>query len=337
MAKKIYVIAEHDNEKISSCTYEALGFAKLISKSKFIPIELIIIGYKGYRLSSMAESIAEKGFNVNAFEIKGMNYYNSEVYKHVLHSYFTCHKPAYICIPHTARSIDYAPGLGVRINSANISGVQGFEENKDTLIFFSAIDNGKKLSKIRPVTDTAILNIMPGIFKPVKEKSRVSGSVSVHNMEYLPENIHFKGVKKTKPDLKSDIKAISDAKVIVSVGNGIGDGEHLNLIYKMADLFHNSAVAGSRIVCDKGLLAYSQQVGITGTIVLPGLYIACGISGSSQHLAGMSGSEFIVSINTDPKAPIMNSADVCIVEDMTKFIPAFIDVFNKQPDNQAVL
>jgi hypothetical protein len=77
MAKKIYVIAEHDNEKINPFTYEALAFAKLISKLQSIPVELIIIGYKGYNLSSMTESIAEKGFNVNAFEIKGLNYYNS--------------------------------------------------------------------------------------------------------------------------------------------------------------------------------------------------------------------------------------------------------------------
>jgi len=143
----------------------------------------------------------------------------------------------------------------------------------------------------------------------------------------MPENMRFKGVKKSK----TDAKAISQAQVIVSVGNGIKDGEHLDLIYKLADLFHRSAVAGSRIVCDKGLLAYGQQVGITRAVVSPRLYIACGIFGSSQHLAGMSNSEFIVAINTNSKAPIMNMADVCIVEDITRFIPIFIDVFNKQP------
>ena len=113
------------------------------------------------------------------------------------------------------------------------------------------------------------------------------------------------------------------------MGKGIGEGEGLDLIYRFADLFPKSAVAGSRIVCDRGLLAYGQQVGITGATVTPDLYIACGISGSSQHLAGMSGSEFIVAINTDADAPIMKAADVCVQEDMIGFIPMVIDIFNK--------
>ena len=85
-------------------------------------------------------------------------------------------------------------------------------------------------------------------------------------------------------------------------------------------------------MCDSGWLEYKRQVGLTGATVAPKLYIACGISGASQHLAGMRGSGFIVAINTDPAAAILNTADVYVVEDLTTFIPAFIEEFNKSKD-----
>ncbi|MEZ4526115.1 MAG: FAD-binding protein, partial [Desulfobacterales bacterium] len=177
----------------------------------------------------------------------------------------------------------------------------------------------------RPLTDTVILNILPGAYRPLEDKNFSPASVSVFSMECTAKNTRFAGLSPAK----TDIQGITEAKVVVSVGNGIGDGEHLDTIYKFADLFPKSAVGGSRIVCDRGLLPYSQQVGITGATVTPKLYIACGISGSSQHLAGMGGSEFIVAINTDPRSAIMNAADVCIVEDMNPFIQDFINIYRK--------
>ncbi|MDP3284078.1 MAG: electron transfer flavoprotein subunit alpha/FixB family protein, partial [Desulfobacterales bacterium] len=121
-------------------------------------------------------------------------------------------------------------------------------------------------------------------------------------------------------------------KVIVSAGNGIGAKENLGLIYRLADIFPGSAVGGSRILIDRGWLEYRQQIGLTGALVAPELYIACGISGASQHLAGMRGSGFVVAINRDPKAAIFNESDVCVVEDLNKFIPVFIEEYGKKTD-----
>jgi electron transfer flavoprotein alpha subunit len=127
----------------------------------------------------------------------------------------------------------------------------------------------------------------------------------------------------------TDTAGIGDANVIVAAGNGIGEKENLDFIHQLAALFAKSAVAGSRIVCDMGWLGYQCQVGVTGTTVSPQLYIACGISGAVQHVMGMQGSEFIVAINKDPSAAIFQVADICIVEDLTAFIPAFIHAFRE--------
>ena len=127
----------------------------------------------------------------------------------------------------------------------------------------------------------------------------------------------------------TDIAGIDEANVIVAAGSGIGEEENLDIIHRLAALFPKSAVAGSRIVCDMGWLGYQRQVGVTGTTVSPQLYIACGISGAVQHVMGMQSSEFIVAINKDPSAAIFQTADVCIVEDLTVFIPEFIRVYHE--------
>ena len=120
---------------------------------------------------------------------------------------------------------------------------------------------------------------------------------------------------------------ITEAGVIVSAGQGLGDKENVALLYQLAALFTKSAVAGSRIICDLGWLEYRCQVGVSGATVSPQLYIACGISGSVQHVMGMRNSEYIVAINTDPTAAIFQTADICIVENLITFIPTFIEVY----------
>jgi electron transfer flavoprotein alpha subunit len=123
----------------------------------------------------------------------------------------------------------------------------------------------------------------------------------------------------------ADSARIAEAEVLVAAGHGVGGPENLDLIRRLAALFPKSAVAGSRIACDLGWLEYQRQVGVTGATVSPRLYIACGISGAVQHVAGMRGSGFVVAINKDPAAAIFREADVCIVDDLTRFIPAFIE------------
>ncbi|MCJ7809019.1 MAG: electron transfer flavoprotein subunit alpha/FixB family protein, partial [Desulfobulbaceae bacterium] len=113
-------------------------------------------------------------------------------------------------------------------------------------------------------------------------------------------------------------------------GWGVGEKENMALIKQLSALFPRSAVAGSRPVCDMGWLEYKRQVGLTGATVSPKLYIACGISGAMPHQVGMQGAGFIVAISTDPRAPIFNLSDVCIQEDLKRFIPALVEEFQKR-------
>jgi electron transfer flavoprotein alpha subunit len=113
--------------------------------------------------------------------------------------------------------------------------------------------------------------------------------------------------------------------VVVAAGKGIGREENLALIRRLAAIFPKGAVGASRLVCDAGWLPYPHQVGVTGKTVAPKLYLACGISGTIQHVTGMRGSRCIVAINTDPRAAIFQVAHYGIVEDLTTFIPLLLD------------
>jgi len=323
LERKIYVIAEHADGNIRPVTYEVLAFADHLRTMLHLPVEMLVLGDG---ISAMAGEMEKAGADsVTLMEIPNLTYYNGEIYRHALHQFFSERNPEFVCIAHSSQGTDFAPGLAVRMNAANITAVQGTAEENGEICFVRAIDNGKRIARVRPLTDTVILTILPGAYRALKDKDFSLASVSVLSMECTARNTQFAGLSPAK----TDMQGITEAKVIVSVGNGIGDGEHLDRIYQFADLFPKSAVGGSRIVCDRGLLPYHQQVGITGATVAPKLYIACGISGSSQHLAGMSGSEFIVAINTDARAAIMNVADVCIVEDMNPFIQDVMDIYMK--------
>jgi len=321
------VIAEHDDGNISRITWELFAFAKELGDKKAFPIEFLILGDD---INGMAKDIAgATGKKVNAVHLSSLNYYSSQLYISALEAFFLGLKPAFICIGHTARGTDFAPGLGVRLKAGNITAVRGFSDDEERLSFIRLIENGRRMAYVSPLTDTVILNIQPGVYKPIKYFPSSPGPIFKHHMELESESTCFKGIKPTG----RSTRGLTEAEVMVAVGNGIGEGEGLDHIYRLADIFPKSAVAGSRIVCDRGLLAYGHQVGITGATVSPSLYIACGISGSSQHLAGMSDTEFIVAINTDADAPIMKVADVCVQEDMTEFIPMVIDVFTKSLSN----
>ena len=132
--------------------------------------------------------------------------------------------------------------------------------------------------------------------------------------------IKVQGIRKTAGKNLS----LARARVIVSAGRGINERENLDAITALAHQFASSAVGSSRPLVDMGWIGYGHQVGITGATVAPRLYIACGISGSSQHLAGMKDSGFVVSININPDAAIHLHSDVCIHEDVLSFIQAFL-------------
>lgn len=324
--KSIFIIAEHHENKAKPVVFELASCAEKIRKFCPVEIKVIILGRETEKLSS--EITHATGLDVVAIEINELALFNSEIYKTVIEDLAAEFSPSFIIAGHTPRGLDVASGLAVRMNAAYITGVEGIGREGEKIRFMRQMFYGKINAHIAPDSGPLIIAVQPGSFEPYKPDNTSPGKVETRRVKLVPEYIHAKGIRRNKLQDSS----ISEARVIVSAGNGIGEKENLDLINRFADLFPGSAVGGSRILVDRGWLEYRQQIGLTGARVSPDLYVACGISGASQHLAGMRGSGFVVAINKDPKAAIFNESDVCVVEDLNKFIPVFIEEYGKKTD-----
>ncbi len=323
MKQTIVIIVEHFSGQIKPVTHELVSCAQRLQQNKASAIRAVILDDDP---AALAREMADTwGLEVTAVRIPGLNSYNGEIYKSVLADLLPEFEAAYVCTAHSSQGMDFAPALAVELNAACITGVEDILEVENRTCFARSIFGAKAVAHVRPESDISILTIQPGMFRPQKPDQPICGSVTIRSLKCESLKTRSTGIKQAE----ADMTGITEAGVIVSAGQGLGHKENLDLIYRLAALFTKSAVAGSRIVCDSGWLEYRCQVGVTGATVSPQLYIACGISGAVQHVMGMRNSEYIVAINKDPAAAIFQVADICIVEDLTTFIPAFIEVYEK--------
>jgi electron transfer flavoprotein alpha subunit len=326
MPKSIIVIADHAGGRVNPVTYELIALADRLQQAESPTVKVFILGAE---VRDLAKEIADQsGLVVTALEIPEMRVYNGEIYRNVLSQDLADDLPAYVCVAHTSRGQDFAPALAAALNAACISGVENVQNSETGVCFSRPLYGGKVVACIRPVSASCVLTVQPGFFKPAGHTAENAGRVVIRTVPAAAQRSRPLGLKQTTPDPAG----ITEAAVIVAAGQGIGDRENLDIVHQLAALFSKSAVAGSRIVCDRGWLNYQCQVGVTGATVSPRLYIACGISGAIQHVSGMRGSEFIVAINRDPAAAIFQVADVCIVADLHTFIPTLIETYRNAED-----
>ena len=327
--KPILVIAEIFDGHLRPVTWELAAAARKIkidqTQKRICPAIHIIVPAEAPL--PLAEKIStQTGMNVIGLQIPGLKVYTSDVYIHCLGRLIRRMNPSYILVAHTSQGRDFAPGLALDLNAASISGVTGIQCDKDGLIYSRPVFDNTQNMRVRPAPDRpVILTLMPGVFKPDIRKAENPGRVKIHTISFGPEPCGKGRIQHQKIFKRPcEKQALKGAKVIVAAGRGLGEKQNLELVFKFANCFPSSAVGASRPLVDMGWIGYEHQVGITGTMVAPKLYIACGISGSSQHLAGMKDAQIVISINKNPAAPIFRHSDLCITEDVLEFIQAFL-------------
>jgi electron transfer flavoprotein alpha subunit len=282
--------------------------------------------FEGCIQPATIESIARElalgsGFDVTALEGEGLNPYSAEAFREALVPVLAAKKPKYICLPHTARGCDLAPGLAIALGAACITAVEGLHEVGESVTFLRSLFKGKVIMETASETETTVLTVLPGAFKKRDLAPGREGDLEVLHTACAPHRTKPLGLAAAGVEQLN----LSEAEIIVSAGKGLGNEENLDLLRQLAALFPKAAIGGSRLVCDLGWLGYQHQIGITGKTVAPRLYIACGISGAIQHVSGMQDSQCIVAINKDPHAAIFRVADYIIVEDLLTFIPLLIE------------
>jgi electron transfer flavoprotein alpha subunit len=263
--------------------------------------------------SSLRDSYAEIWRVAN----EGLAYPNAELVRKALLDVLP--KGCILLVPHNHFGIDLSPGLSIKMNAAYVSDVVNIEGTDGANLKLVRQEFGGQISAhVRcDVSSGAVLNIRPGAFKP-KESPALNGQVVDKSAEVgtLPAKRRFVEI------IVADAGGVDISKepVLVSVGRGIQEKDNVAIAQELADAM-GAVVSCSRPVVDAKWLEKSRQVGSSGKTVKPRVYLACGISGSFQHLAGIKGNPFLVAINKNPKAPIFQVAHIGIVDDILEFLP----------------
>lgn len=313
MSDKVLVIGESRDGALRNVTFEAIAAAKKINGDG----EVVGVLLGDNELSAQANEMIYYGADrVVTIQHDNLKTYTSEGYGQGVLSVIDDEKPSGIVMGHTAIGKDLTPKIASKLNIGLISDVTDMEVDGDKPVFIRPIYSGKAFEKKVSTGEITFVTIRPNnIAKLDRDESR-SGEV-------VAKDIEIKDLRTVIKDVIRKVSEgvdLSEAKVIVSGGRGVKSAEGFKPLQELADLL-GGAVGASRGACDADYCDYSLQIGQTGKVVTPDLYIACGISGAIQHLAGMSNSKVIVAINKDPEANIFNVADYGIVGDLFEVIP----------------
>ncbi len=320
------MIAELTGAVVHPVTHEVVSFAREWGTHMGGgSMQLLVLGN---HVENIVHNLAETTrMDVTGFESAQLALYNGEVYRNTLATFFKTDAPTVVCLPHTAFGFDLAPRLAVFLQASCITAVEKIRFSNGRVRFVRSMFNGKLRAEVATASEKIVVTIMPGAWS---RQTNLSGSRSPQ--VHITEPDGFPAASRTLEIRESARESLNfdDADVIVAAGRGIRNAENIQLLKDLAGIFPKAGLGASRAVCDLGWLGYRHQIGITGQTVSPRLYIACGISGAMQHLAGMKGSRVIVAINSDPHAAIFQVADFGIVENLETFIPVLLEEFKRQ-------
>jgi electron transfer flavoprotein alpha subunit len=316
MAKKILVLGEVRDGALRNVSFEAIAAAKQISDGGEVVGALF-----GDQVADLAKELIAYGADrALVVEHPHLKTYTSDGFSQALLALVEQEKPEGIVIGHTSLGKDLSPKVASRLQSGLISDVTEIEGTGDDALFVRPIYSGKAFEKVKIKEGLVFVTVRPNNIAPLeRDESRTgdvqSVSVDIKNLRTI--------VKEVVRNATTGVD-LSEAKVIVSGGRGVKSAEGFEPLRELANLL-DGAVGASRGACDAGYCDYAMQIGQTGKVVTPDLYIACGISGAIQHLAGMSNSKVIVAINKDPEANIFKVADYGIVGDLFEVVPLLIE------------
>ena len=248
--------------------------------------------------------------------------FNHDVYTQVVIQLFDELAPSYLLTPNSVNGLDYAPAVATRLDLPLVTDAIDLETAGETLVATREMYGGKVETTTEVEADTVAITIR-GAEWPAAE---TDGDPAVEAFDADVEEGAIGSTVTGFEEVAGGDVDITEADLLVSVGRGIEEEENLELIEKLADAL-DATLSSSRPIVDAGWLPANRQVGQSGKVVTPEVYIAIGISGAVQHVAGMKGSDTIVAINTDPNAPIMDIADYAIQDDLFDVVPALIEEF----------
>ncbi|MDM5299009.1 electron transfer flavoprotein subunit alpha/FixB family protein [Bacillus pumilus] len=320
MSKKVVVLGESRDGKLRNVTFEALAAAHQVADGGEVIGVLI-----GDDVKEQAEELLYYGADhVMIVEHPHLSYYTSDGFAQALQAIIDQVNPDAVLFGHTSIGKDLSPKVAARLQTGLISDAIDVSVTGEQLVFTRPIYSGKAFEKVISTDRMLLATIRPNNVPPLERDASRGGevtpvSVDIQNLRTIVKEV----IKKTSEGVD-----LSEAKVIVAGGRGVKSKEGFEPLQELAETL-GAAIGASRGACDADYCDYALQIGQTGKVVTPDLYIACGISGAIQHLAGMSNSKVIVAINKDPEAEIFKIADYGIVGDLFEVVPLLNEELKK--------
>ena len=309
----VLLIAEHNNKELKPFTLNVINAAKQIDEDTHV----LLIGHN-------ADSVAKQISEVSG--VKKIIHVDNAIYENYVAENFVPvilkNAESYTHIVSAANTFgkNLMPRVAANVDTSQISDIIKVISN-DT--FLRPIYAGNAFATVKSNDPKKCITVRPTSFDPAPS---TGGSAEIVKGEASEEYSLTKFIK--KEEIKSDRPELGTARIVISGGRGLQSGENFKLITAVADKL-NAAIGASRAAVDAGYITNDHQVGQTGKVVVPDLYIAVGISGAIQHLAGMKESKVIVAINKDGEAPIFSVADYGLEADLFEALPQFLEELNK--------
>lgn len=314
---KILVFCEITGNKIKTGSLELLSAAK----NSGAEVLAVLVGSHASETAPMAALYGSCQTHICAH--KNLDHYNPELFAATLTPLLQKVAAPIVLASSTVLARDLFPRLGARLDTGIISDCTQLKISGDSVSVRRPMYAGKCSAEVNFLNSAMKIILMRPNQLPINEPD-ISATAEIK--EFPIAQVDVKTQLKEIITGASEKVDLTEANIIISGGRGMRNAENFKLLHELADTI-GATVGASRAVCDAGWVPHSMQVGQTGKTVTPNLYIACGISGAIQHLAGMSGSKIIVAINKDPKAPIFQKATYGIVGDVFEVLPQLTKEF----------
>jgi len=318
MAGQVFAYITHKQGKADDTALELVKAAGKIYPDS--PVTAIVTG-AGADLDAVCNQVAATYQEVWKFDNEALAYPNAEAIRKLLVTVLP--QDAVVLVAHDTFGMDLSPGLAIKTDSVFVSDVADIEGAEgDTLKVIRQEYSGQVSTHVScDISAGAVINIRPGVFQPDE-----TGSAGGQVVDKSAETGDLTAGRRFQEIVAAEVGDVDITKedVLVSVGRGIEDQDNIEIADELAKAI-GAVVSCSRPIVDAKWLEKSRQVGTSGQTVKPKVYLALGISGSFQHMGGLKGNPFIVAVNKNPKAPIMQVADVGVVDDILDFVPVLTE------------
>lgn len=323
MSKDIYVVVEQVDGVIQKVGIELIGIANTLAKDLGQEVVAVLMGDK---VKDLTETLIHHGAQkVIYVEDPMLKDYATEPYTKALNAVIEAKSPEIVLYGATSIGRDLAPRVSARVHTgltADCTKLEIDPETKLLLMTRPAFGGNIMATIICKEHKPQMATVRPGVMQALPKDTSKKGEVEEFKVAFEAKDMNIK-IREVVKETHAKVD-ITEAKVLISGGKGIGSPEYFDVLKELADSL-GGLVTSSRANVDAGWIGRERQVGQTGKTVRPDLYMACGISGAIQHLAGMEDSEFIVAINRDTNAPIFDVADLGVVGDLHQIMPLLIE------------